>query len=875
MRRLWAYIALAFSALFIMSTSFTRIFLNINSNHEFNGGKEIVFKLQDKENPSNEVEEDANKAIADEMAYRLEKSNITSYRISLSGSDYIKVDISEKNDVNRNNLIDYLSFNGSLALSNKDDNDNYYQITGDEFLLEGSKTYLDNINSFPAVVIPVDVNNDDFKLLLENTNKQKEEGIGETTGEGEEAKTTTYIYLWYDFNEETDRYSRTVEGSEDYDENIAKKIIMKFNIEDLWYPDGDENKLCAVLNLDMDNNEELTFKEIQDGYNNARFYVNLLNSSELAYDVININDNYDININPWVETLIKYGDPNSSLSMSRTLIATIVAIVVICAILAMIFRLSSVSILVSSITTLFAVLGLFVTIGAEFNIASLIGFIVLSIAALTVGIVNACKLKDEAYKGRSLKKANTEASKKTLLFNLDISIILIVLGAMTYLLGGVYMKGFALIMVLGAIFNFLVYQIIHRFMMYLATNTTALTNKYEYFGIDSKNVPSIVNEEKQKYYSPFDNKDFHKHNKPVTIVTLILLVLGFTSLVVSSNVFKGQYYKQNSDNAVTEIYFETNNSESIITTNDYVKENILTLTTVKVGNDNKALTSYLNNIDSYSHTEKVNNVDITTTYIVASFNTHFATDTQATYDDISGNIDDVLYAATLRSDSHAIVGVKDAQSYSSDTPHASGIMLATIITSIIMGAYFMIRYRLSRGVIALIMPIITTTISAGFLSFLSLLNVSINPYTVLIMPFTYLITSLLMTVFMNKERELIVEDRNKGDLLEIRNNIMKKANAIAFVPIGIMTLIAAYLAIDYFGFGANATSLIFISLLLGVLISSALVTLLFGPLSHLIYKQLLKHDITIKPRKKKKNGNIKPNKRSSEPEEAIFFGIND
>ena len=235
MRRLWAHILIAFASLFIIGTTFTAIFKNVESNQDFSDGHSITFRITDKEDEDREVEPGANKVIAEKMADRLNLSGITAYKIDIAGDDIIKVTFSENNDVSRNNLISYLAFNGSLGLSNMDDNDNYIQLTGEEFLLEGSKTYLDNVNNYPTVVIPVDVNNDNFKLLLENTRTQKENGVGETseTGETDEegnpkTQTTTYIYLWYDFNEETDRYSRTVEGNDDYDANIARKILMKF-----------------------------------------------------------------------------------------------------------------------------------------------------------------------------------------------------------------------------------------------------------------------------------------------------------------------------------------------------------------------------------------------------------------------------------------------------------------------------------------------------------------------------------------------------------------------------------------------------------------------------------------------------------------------
>jgi len=76
---------------------------------------------------------------------------------------------------------------------------------------------------------------------------------------------------------------------------------------------------------------------------------------------------------------------------------------------------------------------------------------------------------------------------------------------------------------------------------------------------------------------------------------------------------------------------------------------------------------------------------------------------------------------------------------------------------------------------------------------------------------------------------------------------MKKANSLAFTPIITVTVLAVYLGINFFG---------------------------FGPLSQVFFKLFSKVHIERKPRKNKKNNNT-PTHKSSEPEEAIFIGIND
>ena len=428
MRRLWAHILIAVSALFIMGASFASVFKNVSSNNEYHEGREIVFKLTDKEDPEIDVKPDASKEIAKKMAERLDTYGITAYTIMTSGDDMIKVTFNESNDTNRNNIINYLSFNGILGLSNKDQDgdDNYYHITENEFLKEGSSAYLDSINSYPTVVIPVNTESSEFKLLIENTKKQAENGVGETSETGETdadgnpvTKTTTYLYLWYDFNEETDRFSRTQPDSEDYDEKIAKKIIMTFNIEDPYYPDEKEDKLAATINIDTDGDQAVSVTEVRDAYDKARYYVNLLNSSPLDYDVTYVNDTHNMFVAPWTEEIIKGGN----LTWSRTLIATLCAIVIISLLLVAFYRLGALSIATASIASAFTAVGFLVLIGSEFNMGALIGIILVALASLASGVIYCSKLKDESYKGRSLKKANTEAGKKALLPTVELYLL--------------------------------------------------------------------------------------------------------------------------------------------------------------------------------------------------------------------------------------------------------------------------------------------------------------------------------------------------------------------------------------------------------------------------------------------------------------------
>ena len=885
MRRLWAHILIAFASLFLMGSSFVAIFKNVSTNQEYNNGREIVFRLTDKEDDELQVEEGANKIIAEKMATRLDNRGITAYRIDIAGDDIIKVTFSENNDVARSNLISYLSFNGSLALSNMDDNDNYYQVTGEEFLLEDEKTYLSDINNYPTVVIPVDVNNANFQLLLENTRTQKENDVGEKTETKEKdddgnavTETTTYLYLWYDFNEDTDRYSRTVSDSEDYDANIASKIIMKFNIDDLWYPDDKENKLAAVINLDTNSDQSLSFTEVRDGYDNARFYVDLLNSDVLDYDVKQINDNYDIYEDAWTEILVVNGDPNRDVAWSRTLIATLIAIVIIALLLVVFFKLSALSISVTTILSVFGGLSLLIALGAEFSIAAVVGLISVAVASLASGIIYAYKLKEESYKGRSLKKANTEAAKKSLLPTLDINLVVIVVGVFAYLLGGSLMRSFAFVSILGGLISLLANLILLRGMMWLVTNTTSLNNRYSLYGIEEEKIPSIEKEEKQDAYNgPYADKDLTKKKKIISFLSIFFCVAGLTGLILSANLFNGQYYKDRYGEEITEVYFYTTNEDSIIISNNYVRENILDKTYLSSGDVN--LGNKVEDIVVYPHTETKDGVEVTTNYVVAKFSISFDEDSSAyftTEKSIEGTINEIFVAQVSASDSIANVSVKKVSTSAYATPNASGIMLASVIATIVMGIYFMIRYRLSRGITSIIFPLVNLATVGGIFSLISLGNIYFGTSLGLIMPFIVTFTMICEIIYMNKERELLLEDKINDKSLQRREEITVKTSSSVLPTIGILTILTAYLLVDFFGFGPARNSLIFVICLIGVLIALCLSIVCYGYVSHLFYKRFSKLDSPIKPRKKKKKtGNIKPSRSSGEPEEAIFIGIND
>ena len=108
---------------------------------------------------------------------------------------------------------------------------------------------------------------------------------------------------------------------------------------------------------------------------------------------------------------------------------------------------------------------------------------------------------------------------------------------------------------------------------------------------------------------------------------------------------------------------------------------------------------------------------------------------------------------------------------------------------------------------------------------------------------------------------------------------MEKATSLAAYPMVVATFLAAYLALDFFGFGPAKNAWMFLIFIMGAALSLCATLILFGPVSHFFYRLFSKVDtekVTSRfHRKKKVKKNQSPRNKSAEPEEYTFIGIND
>ena len=899
MRRLWSHIALAATSLLMVGATFSAVVTSnkFNSNIEFENGQEMVFRINNKDAADGKpdfnspiTDDDAVKEIAKIMESRLETSNITRYKVETQGNDTLKVSFVQDTERQYEIIKSFLTFDATLALSNSKETVAY----ADEFLNTDKKAYLETTNGYPTVVIPINPDNDSFKAVYEEAKEMSDNNEGEVEeqhdeseaeeGEEHEHERHAYLYLWYNYVKDYYSYSKIDQNNaEEYDENIASKVLMTFDAADPFY-DEEHTALRAYINPSSDSSSEVTADQLETAYENARFYINLLNADELDYYVTFL---FSAKADVWVESLLNLGE-KETLAWSRTFIATLCAIVVASLLLVYFYRLGALSVATTSIVSTFFGLLFVVLLGAEFNIAGIVGLISLAFTSIVSGIIYLTKFKDECYRGRSLKKANSEAAKKALLPTIDVHVVLVAIGVMCYLLGSAIMKSFAVATVLGGLVSLVLNLAGLRGMMWLVTNEQGLANRYDLFDVDKEQIPNALEEEKQKFFGANADKDFTKQKKPVAIAALVLMVASLGFMIFHGAYNKGAVYGSTSAVSNSQVYveyssvLENDTSLSLETKNRL--DDLLENSTIQLDKNTSKKLSEVVEVESFDYTARseTTNSGVATTYY-AYYRLNFDRALKGT-EEITYTGKDAQEASAffsndegqaindLHFNSKVKFELKDSVRASADQPEFKWIILATSVAGAVIALYLLLRYRLSRGIASLAAAVFAVGISAGIFSALYFLPAT--AYASVALPFIALFSFAIGILYMNKEREMVIEDRNRDNSVENREKMMVRALGISSTPITVAFIFALYLGVNFFGFMFASVSYVFLLIILGVSIATAITLVLMGPCAQLLFKWFSKINLPKPERKKKKARQVRVNK-SAEPEEAIFIGIND
>ncbi len=869
MRRFVAYILASITLFLGIGIAFKPIVTSINADLDFRDGREITFRLSDRDDENDiKPEDEAPEYYADVIESRLVSYGIDNYTIRTSGDDTVKVTLTTSNTDECARIAKLLCVNPEIELCNlgkegsEEEKVDEHPVNDDiegKYSWHDSKAYLTYDGASTVVVMPIP---SEMQQTCEEMFElaKKYEGGGDdpepSNDDPEPAKQS--IILWMD-RREGDEYANKVNP------NIAKRIIYdQFNTSNFYYGDNKEAFKITFTPTGADLNS------ITTSYNEARLMMCMLNASETKFDCTDIHTEI---IPANVENLLIYGK-DVNIKMSATLVSIIIAFVVISLILLLYFRLGAIAIIATTSTEAFLTLTFFTQFGAIFNIAALVGLLVVTLSSLVSSLAYNANLREELYKGRNLKKANYEASKKTTLITVDVSILLFIAGTVLYFLGGPMISSVGVMLTIGSVLNILINTFILKGMMWLLTNNTVFQDKkyYSYFKVDNKRVPDLSLEEKPNYFGPYANKDFTKKKKLSGIISGVLLlasVVGLIAFGATGKLFNSSAYYSPYNEATFSIESDTEGGShpTIDEVETKLKQIYVNKSTqlvykdvtyyeysyVKSEDGDKYETAYLQN-----YRFLVGNADMTSEIYYVKEGEGFSTGME-----LKDAINEVMEEFNLN--------IEETRVYTNNIyniPNDAGIVVASgFITIFAFSVYMLIRrFRASR----ILTVFATSTVGGAFaLGFISLTRVVATPVLSLTIIATMLLTTMMGLFILHKDKELIKDERLKD--LATRKAVLKKANALALVPMIVFSIIAIYSAINFFGLGHKAYLALFFSLALGLLMNAVLILTWFLPANNYLDEQFSRVNLPkIKLRKKEK---IK--EKSNTPEEAIFIGIND
>ena len=908
MRRLWAYIIVVFTALVAVFASFPSIVKGVQTNGQYETRRQFTFQLTEREVEDEtekvvELNDNSAKDIAKIMRSRLEKYNVSSYDISTSGQDIVTVSFAADSESKYQQIITYLSFSGSFALINNDVD----VVPGDEFIRGKAYTKDYAVNEYPTVIIPVKTDSTKYQALIKNA-KVNPVSTGSGESEEEEGESVARIYLLYNWNK-----GETYQTLSDANLLESKTLLQidftpDDNEEGLYY-NSNKNSFARVCGFqDSNGNGTADASEVAAAYDQAEYLVNLFDASALDYEVKCIRGLTD-DTKVWLDAKIEAVVDGGTLVWNRTLTAIIAAIIIITLLLAYFYRLGAISTMTTTLATVFFAVLVMVKTGLEYNALGVVAIIAIALVSIVSNIIYLNKLKEDCYRGHTIKKANTEASKKSLLPIADIHVVSLIIGVMVYVLGGTALRTFGALLGISSVISFIINTLGMKGLMWLATNATYMNGRYDLFAINKENVPDHMAEEKQTFFGAYAGKNFAKHKKSVSIISAAAFVLGLVGIIVAGSLRGGELFKKGSGQSLgSEIYVQ--NRIQVVREDDESPLNDVTLETivdniliqkksgVEIVDTDVAdehgeaetyytLKYYVDMDKNFTFSRSESKFDINEsvfknyldTYYVLTLKSHLSNDVVAKIKGEEATTIDKVFDEYFEVTSTFTTSVSNSLSLKqiktvvpSSSPKWEKVVLGTSIAILIITVYLMLRYRLSRGLASIVFPVLSSVIILGvMLLFNFFLNVPAS--VVIAVPVVTLFSYLFLIQFFDKERELIREDKVKDNSKEHRSELAMNALGIAFTPILASAVLGIYCLINFFGFGTTDMSVSYVAMFVGALLALGLIAVLVVPLCNFLFGLFSKIKLNPKPKANKKGK--KPTHKSAEPEEAIFIGIND
>ena len=960
MRRFISYLLLGAATLIGVGAAVAPTVLRMDADMAYANGQTLFFKASEWDDSSldgNYVGADGHfldydpslskqpiEYIADTMRTRLDAYGLSGYSVETQGADTVAVTVRTRGD----NATIYSYLQKYLAFSGGDYELDASDVTKEDYAFnENWTTIIDGQTAFiadmeqgtynvPTVIVPLK-SGEDYKDAFKSLVDYCKNNTVAPDEEHQESGSSVNLIVWANRGE-ADNYADASSNP-----NVAAKIVSAVNPDNAVYyqPNDTEQEtpyLRLIPNSSATSGESYDPSKTQAAYDAAVNLMLTINAGSFQYDELKASSTeaaprYSVcfaysEIAPAsVENIASNGEWNQSLALSATLIASGVALILLVVLLAIFERVLAVLELSIVAISTFSTLAVYAAFGTPFSLPMVLGLVTVALISLFGGLYYSAKLKEEIYKGRTLKKAHAEAVKKALMPTVDVSIVAILLGVCVYGLAGDVASKFGVVLVLGGFFSLIASLLFTRVGGYLlCSDNTAAESFPKMLRVQPSRIPDLSKQEKQTYFGAYAEHKFSKGKVVSLTFSCLMLLAGIGSAIGWGIASKGNsFFNQASyENAapVLRIDVRSNASDRITLSSlseasdllddtykegapkdvfHYYKINDAFLadyvSTLTVSDSPKSvyeeegetgLTYYwffyeaeLGKKDSSAIASSIKDASKPLT-ISRWDGTTWTELTGFTLSDLAGDIiDEFVGGASEALSSGAFadevyitfntVVPADLTPYLWQVTLALGVAAATILV------YFVIRFRPSRGLVA---GLLAGSVSTIAVSFFILTRISTLPIVSVAGASVLMLVCLLAIAVLSGEKEIFRESKEKEkESVEFRASCLEASASRGAEYSFLFALIAAILFISFLAFGPSAYQPTFLGVILGIAFAIALVITALPFLSGKVAGVLPSFNFSAKRLKKRKvakqGGQLLKKNKTGEPEESVFIGIND
>ncbi|HDC6075536.1 TPA: protein translocase subunit SecDF [Staphylococcus aureus] len=220
-------------------------------------------------------------------------------------------------------------------------------------------------------------------------------------------------------------------------------------------------------------------------------------------------------------------------ALDKTVFASFIGVALIYLFMLGFYRLPGLVAIIALTTYIYLTLVAFNFISGVLTLPGLAALVLGVGMAVDANIIMYERIKDELRIGRTIKQAFSKANKSSFLTIFDSNLTTVIAAAVLFFFGESSVKGFATMLLLGILMIFVTAVFLSRFLLSLLVSSNIFKNQFWLFGV-KKNKRNDINEgvDVHDLKTSFEKWNFVKLAKPLIGVSILIVVVGLVILYI-------------------------------------------------------------------------------------------------------------------------------------------------------------------------------------------------------------------------------------------------------------------------------------------------------------------------------------------------------